>query len=399
MRSRTVVVGALGYFVDIFDLFLFSVLRVPSLRSLGVPQNQLLSEGVFILNAQLVGLMIGSVIWGMLGDRRGRVSALYGSIFLYSTATLANAFVPTVGWYALCRFIAGVGLAGELGAAITLVSESLPVKSRGWGTAIVAGIGLSGGIAAAFVAERLSWQTCYLIGGGLGFALLILRLPLRESEIFQRSLSRANRGSLKLLFSKPILRARFFRLLAVGIPIWYVAGILMVFSPELANALNISGGPVSAARSILYSYIGVAIGDFVSGFVSQLLHSRKRVVGIFMSLIAVSIFIFFGLANGSASAFYGVCFALGFGTGYWAVLVTMAAESFGTNVRATVTTMVPNFVRASAIPLALIFQMTAPRFGPLPAAIGLGVAALLLAAWAIRGLPESFGRSLEYVEN
>lgn len=396
---RVVLVAALGYFVDIFDLFLFSVLRVPSLRGVGIEPAQFLSAGATLLSWQMFGLLIGSFVWGLLGDRRGRLAALYGSIFLYSIATLANAFVTSLPAYSACRFIAGFGLGGELGAAVTLVSETLHAKRRGLGTMVVAGVGLCGGIAAAGLAELLTWRSCYAIGGALGLLLLVLRIRLRESPLFL-SAKPAPAASLRLLLSSARRRGTYLRLVLIGVPIWFVAGVLMVFSPELGRAL--AGLEITAARAVLVSYIGVAIGDFLSGAVSQLLRSRKRAIALFLGMLAVGIALFLGAAGRSTTTFYGLCFVLGLGTGYWAVLVTCAAEQFGTNLRATVATTVPNLVRASAIPLTAAFQMLSARpslqLGLVGAAAMLGLTCLLGAAWALAGLDETFEKSLDFEE-
>jgi MFS family permease len=403
MQRRVVGLAALGYFIDILDLFLFSVLRIPSLSGLGVPSAEYLRAGVMLQNWQLGGLLLGSFVWGTLGDRRGRVRALYGSLLLYSLATLGNAAVSTLPGYAACRFLAGLGLAGELGAAITLVSETLPTARRGLGTTLVAGCGLCGGIAAAGLAVLLPWRSCYVVGGASGLVLLALRVQLLEPELFRRAESARGRGSLLLLFRRPARALAYGRLILIGLPIWFVAGILMLLSPEFAAALGVSGaGPgagVTAAKAVLYSYIGAALGDFGCGLLSQKLRSRKR--ALFLSLLAVlgGILLYLHAAGLSPAGFYLVCFLVGLTTGYWAVLITAAAEHFGTNLRATVTTSVPNLVRAGVIPISLLFQWLHPRLGLVRAATGLGVGLVALALLALFGLRETYSRELDFVEN
>jgi MFS family permease len=403
MQRRVVGLAALGYFIDILDLFLFSVLRIPSLSGLGVPSAEYLRAGVMLQNWQLGGLLLGSFVWGTLGDRRGRVRALYGSLLLYSLATLGNAAVSTLPGYAACRFLAGLGLAGELGAAITLVSETLPTARRGLGTTLVAGCGLCGGIAAAGLAVLLPWRSCYVVGGASGLVLLALRVQLLEPELFRRAESARGRGSLLLLFRRPARALAYGRLILIGLPIWFVAGILMLLSPEFAAALGVGGaGPgagVTAAKAVLYSYIGAALGDFACGLLSQKLRSRKR--ALFLSLLAVlgGILLYLHAAGLSPAGFYLVCFLVGLTTGYWAVLITAAAEHFGTNLRATVTTSVPNLVRAGVIPISLLFQWLHPRLGLVRAATGLGVGLVALALLALFGLRETYSRELDFVEN
>lgn len=393
-----IALGALGYFVDILDLFLFSVLRVPSLEALGVARPQLLAQGVRLLNWQMAGLLLGGLIWGVIGDRRGRVRAMYGSIFLYSMATLANGFVRSLDEYAACRFIAGLGLAGELGAAITLVSESLPARSRGLATMLVAGFGVLGGVVAAVIAGSMSWRACYVLGGAMGLLLLLARAHLSESSLFRDAQANHRpRGSLLLLLGQRRRRALYLRLVLAGLPIWMVAGVLMVFSPELGAALGVSG--VTAARAVLYSFIGFSVGDFLSGLLSQFLRSRKQAMGLFLGVMAGWYLLYFFTGGRSLIWHYVLAFGLGVTTGYWAVLVTTAAEHFGTNLRATVTTTIPNVIRACTIPLALSFSHLSASLGPLRAAGVLAAATLVLALYALAGLEETFGRDLGFYEN
>jgi MFS family permease len=397
MQRRVVGLAALGYFIDILDLFLFSVLRVPSLSGLGVPSAQHLRAGVMLQNWQMGGLLAGCFIWGTLGDRRGRVRALYGSLLLYSLATLANAAVGTLPAYAACRFLAGLGLAGELGAAITLVSETLPTERRGLGTTVVAGCGLCGGIAAASLAVLLPWRVCYLVGGLGGLLLLGLRVQLLEPAMFRHAQEQAcQRGSLTLLFRSPARLLTYARLILIGLPIWFVAGLLMLFSPEFAAALGIAG--VTAAKSVLYSYVGASLGDFACGLLSQRLRSRKQALALCLLAVLAGILIYLHAHELSRRAFYIICFVVGTTTGYWAVLITAAAEHFGTNLRATVTTSIPNLVRAGVIPMALCFESLHPRLGLVPAATAIGVTLVALALLALHGLSESYSRDLDFIE-
>ena len=394
---RVVVVSALGYFVDILDLFLFNVVRQPSLRDLGVASTDSMQWGMRLLNAQMVGVLIGAFVWGILGDRLGRLRALYGSILLYSLGTMANGMVSSVEAYAVCRFLAGLGLAGELGAAVTLVSETLPQSRRGLGTTVVAGFGLCGGVVAALLAEYLSWRTCYFIGGGAGLILLSLRVTLTEPAVFIDSQQQAvRRGSLGLLFASASRRNRFVKLLLIGLPVWFVAGILIAFAPELATSLGTNG--VTAARAVLYSYVGVAIGDLLCGLLSQYLRSRRRAMMLSLSVLVVGLVVLLRLRGLSPAMYYVVCFGLGLSTGYWAVLVTTAAEQFGTNLRATVATTVPNLVRASVIPLSLLYQRMTPSIGTIETVRLLGLGCVALAVFALWSLPETYHRQLAFLE-
>jgi MFS transporter, putative metabolite:H+ symporter len=396
--AATVLVAALGYFVDIYDLLLFSIVRVESLKSLAVAPERILSDGAFLLNAQMLGIVIGGVAWGVLGDRRGRLSILFGSIFLYSVANFANAFVTDVPTYAALRFVAGFGLAGELGAAVTLVSEVMRRESRGYGTTLVAAVGALGAIAAALVAQIFPWRTAYVIGGVLGFSLLLARLGVAESSLFD-TLKQTNvrRGDVIGLLKSPQRAAKYIRCTLLGVPFVYVIGILVTFSPEIAKNLAATG-PVVAGRSVLAAYVGMTVGDLASGFLSQRAASRKKIVFLFLGATATLLVAFSLLREPSPSVVYGVCGALGFAVGYWAVFVTMAAEQFGTNVRATVATSVPNLARGATLPLTFAFQALGPGLGLANAALLVGGVCVLAAVVALAGLEETFGREMDFLE-
>lgn len=397
--NSAVVVSALGYFVDIYDLLLFGIVRVPSLKDLGVPEDQLLSVGVHLINAQMLGLLLGGVLWGIWGDKKGRISVLFGSIFLYSVANIANAFVWNTEVYAILRFVAGIGLAGELGAAITLVSEVMTKETRGYGTAVVAGFGILGAVVAALIGDLFNWRVAYIVGGVMGLALLTVRVTMLESHLFD-SLKSSNvvRGDLRMLLSPPSRFVTYLRCILIGVPIWYVIGILITFSPELAKALEVSE-PIKAGSAIMWCYVGLAAGDLASGFISQWIKSRKRVILYFMMATLGLVLVYVFAARGwSSTAFYCLCVALGFSTGYWAVFVSTAAEHFGTNLRATVTTSVPNFVRGAVVPLTLGFQAFQPSLGLIYSALAVGLLSFVIALWAWWGLQETHGKDLNYFE-
>lgn len=396
----TVVVAALGYFVDLFDIALFGIVRVSSLKDLGYTEPaDLLSHGVSIYNWGMVGMMMGGLLWGILADKFGRLSVLFGSIILYSLGTIANAFVWDAQSYAICRFVIGIGLAGELGAAITLVSESLPTRLRGIGTTIVAGIGLSGSVAAALIGQYFHWQTTYIIGGAMGLLLLATRFKMMESKMFEKQTTahaKIQRGNVLMLLK----RERFFRYLRcilVGSPIYFITGILFTFSPELTAGLGITGA-VSAGTAILCGTIGLSLGDFSSGVISHLLKSRRKSILISLTVACASMFYYLTVRDISPTAIYAICFLLGLAAGYWAVLVTVAAEQFGTNIRGTVATTVPNFVRGSAVFATLAFSnlknvMTLPN-----AALVVGSVCFALAFISLYLMEETFSKDLNFVE-
>ena len=393
-----VIVAALGYFVDIYDLILFGVVRKPSLTSLGITGDAQFSVGVSLLNWQMAGMLIGGIIWGIFGDKKGRIKVLFGSIFLYSAANIANGFVQDVTTYSLLRFIAGVGLAGELGAGITLVSEVMKKETRGWGTTIVATVGLFGAIVAAIVADKFEWRIAYFIGGAMGIALLILRVSVYESGMYKNIQDKnVSRGNIIMLFND---RERFFKFakcILIGLPTWFVMGVLVTFSDKFAELQGIKE-PVNPGQSIMYAYIGLVAGDLVSGYLSQLLKSRKKVVLLFLILNCIFISVYLFLNNFGVTYFYFICGMLGFANGYWAVFVTNASEQFGTNLRSTVTTATPNIIRGTTIPITLSFQFISSYTGMISGALIVAVICLSIAIFAAIRTQETFGKDLDYVE-
>lgn len=394
----TVLVAALGYFVDIYDLLLFSIVRVASLKDIGIPEDELLSKGVLLINVQMFGLLVGGLIWGAIGDIKGRLSVLFGSIFMYSLANFANAFVHSIEAYAAWRFIAGIGLAGELGAGITLVAEILPKEKRGIGTTIVASIGILGAVVGGLVGDLTHWRVAFGIGGGLGLSLLLLRVGVKESHMFDgiRHVSK-NKGNFLMLINSRANFTKYLYCILIGVPIWYVIGTLITFSPEFGKVMNMSEA-VKAGHAVMWSYLGLSIGDLASGLLSQYLKSRKLSVGIFLALTALTVTFYLNLEAPSLAFFYFICSLLGFSTGFWAVFVTVGAEQFGTNLRATVATTVPNFVRGSVIPTTFLFQYLNPQIGIIKSAATVATICLCLAAFSAWKMAETFHKDLNYTE-
>ncbi len=402
--TLAVLVAALGYFVDLFDLILFTVLRKPSLAALGADPVQ---WGRLLLNWQLTGMLIGGVVWGILADRRGRLAVLFGSIIMYSIANLLNAFVVDVYTYSALRFIAGFGLAGELGAGITLVSELLPRRARGIGTTVVATVGLAGAVVAGLSGELLTtsypvhgWRAAYAIGGVLGLALLALRVGLLESGVFRGSVgSGVPRGNILMLAWPPERLFRFVRVIFVGMPIWFAGGVLFVFSPEIGGALGLDPKP-TAAKVVVWAYTGVVLGDLVSGLLSQYLRRRKLVIGAFMLAYATAVVALLTFGGRGPETFYGLMCILGATTGYWVLFVTVASEQFGTNLRATVTTSAPNFVRGAAVPIVDLWNIAQSRGGMamIPATITVGLACIAVGMISLAFMRESFDVDLDYLE-
>jgi MFS transporter, putative metabolite:H+ symporter len=396
--NTSVLVASLGYFVDIYDLILFGIVRVPSLTSLGVAQNKLIDVGILLLNLQMAGMLIGGIIWGIIGDKKGRISVLFASIFLYSLANIGNAFVTSISAYGALRFVAGLGLAGELGAAVTLVSELLPKEQRGYGTSIIAGIGVSGAIFAAIIGENFHWQTAYIMGGILGFLLLILRLKMFESGIYKSIADKKiSKGNFLKLFTDSKRFIKYLNCILIGTPIWFVVGVLITFSPEFGRVLKVTG-PVTAGNAILFTYAGLIFGDFISGFLSQWVKSRKKILTVFISLTFILVPVYLFLRGLTPAQFYGLCVLLGFAIGYWAIFVTVAAENFGTNLRATVATTVPNFIRGSVIPITLGFEFFKSSVGIIYSALIVAVITVIVALISLHNLQETYGKDLDYIE-
>ncbi|MBZ5857066.1 MFS transporter [Flavihumibacter profundi] len=393
-----VIVAALGYFVDIYDLLLFSIIRIPSLQSFGLSDEQIKNDGLFIINIQMLGLLVGGILWGVLADKKGRLSVLFASIILYSLGNIANGFVQTVNQYALVRFISGIGLAGELGAGITLVSELLPKDRRGVGTSLVAGIGLSGAVLAYFMKQHFEWRTCYFIGGTLGFILLFLRIKVAESGMFhQVKQSQVSKGNFLMFFTNANRFRRYMLSILIGFPTWYVIGILVSFSKEFGKQMNVSG-EIDPGKSVMYAYAAISLGDIIIGLVSQLLKSRKKALFLFYGITIIGMAWFFNLEGATAQDLYWACALLGFGTGFWAIFVTMAAEQFGTNLRATAATTVPNMVRGSLNLITLLFTGLQASYGFIHSGIITAVVIMVISTIAAIFTQETFGKDLNFVE-
>ncbi|NBX66957.1 MAG: MFS transporter [Proteobacteria bacterium] len=399
--SLAVIVSALGYFVDVYDLVLFSTVRTPSLLAIGIPEDQIFSKGVMLLNIQMAGMLLGGLLWGMIGDKQGRLSVLFGSILLYSVANLANAFVTSLDQYAVLRFIAGFGLAGEIGGAVTLVSESMKKEHRGLGTTLIATFGLTGAIVAGFIAQHFDWRTAYIIGGVLGLCLLVLRVKMFESGMFENLKADKDipRGSLRLLLFPKERLMKYISCSVIGIPLYFGIVIFMTFAPELTKALGATA-PLGGATAVMAFYTGAAVGGFFSGILSQALKSRKKVVALGLGLMSVTCTAYLLMPQGlPTSVFALMTFVIGASSGYAAVFFMIAAEQFGTNVRALAATSITNFFRASAIPIsggyiALKNHMDLPY-----AALIVGAACMALAFLALTQIDETFSKDLDHIES
>jgi len=395
----------LGYFVDIYDLLLFTIVREPSLRDLGVNMmdgKAVLASSAKIINWQMVGLLIGGIVWGIMGDKKGRLSVLFGSIILYSVANFITGFVQNTEQYAYARFVAGIGLAGELGAGITLVSELLPKTKRGIGTSLVAGIGLFGAVFAYFTYKFTNdWRLCYKIGGGLGIALLFLRISVAESGMFKQvKQQNVSRGNLLLFFTNAKRFKKYFLAILIGLPTWYVIGILVNYSNRFATAFY-GENKIESGRAIMYAYAAIAVGDILVGLVSQFFKSRKKALYLFYLFTILSGLLFFSGSIKTDTSMYIACSLLGFSTGFWAIFVTMGAEQFGTNLRATAATTIPNMVRG-ALPLINIMFLNVFQkdwgWDIVKSGIITGTIVMVITLIAAYFTEETFHKDLNYTE-
>jgi MFS transporter, putative metabolite:H+ symporter len=398
--SIPVIVAALGYFVDIYDLLLFTIVKAPSMRGVGATDATILIDSARVINYQMTGLLLGGILWGMLGDKKGRLSVLFGSIILYSVANFITGFVQTVDQYALCRFVAGIGLAGELGAGITLVSELLPKKLRGVGTSLVAGIGLFGAVAAYFTFHFTNdWRLCFKIGGGLGILLLLLRVKVAESGMFSSvKAQQVSRGNFFMFFQNAHRFKKYLLAILIGLPTWFVIGILVNQSDKFAEKM-FGSKTLDSGRSIMFAYVGIAIGDILIGLVSQYFKSRKKALLLFYSIMIITLVIFFSDYNNSDSRMYAICGMLGFSTGFWAIFVTMGAEQFGTNLRATAATTIPNMVRGALPLISMGFLGLVKRGWTMSeSGIATGIITVAITLIAFYFTEETFNKDLDFVE-
>lgn len=398
--SLPVIVAALGYFVDIYDLLLFGIVRIPSLNSLGLSESEVSSIGASILNWQMTGMLLGGILWGVFGDKKGRLSVLFGSIITYSLANIACGFVQDPTMYKIIRFVAGVGLAGELGAGITLVSESIPKHLRALGTSIVAFVGLLGAVVGYLTVEMFDWRTAYFVGGGMGFALLFLRMGVFETPFFKsiKADHKISKGNFFALFAKKDRFIRYLKCIGMGIPSWFVIGVLCSFSNEIGKALGITE-PIKPGLSIMWCYIGLSIGDLANGIISHYLQSRKKAVLYFLLFQIVIVLFYLSGTFRSATGMYLLNGLMGLGGGYWAMFVTIGAEQFGTNLRATAATTIPNMVRGTTVIDTVLYQAFKGLLGSATLAAGLGgLLVYIIAIYSITTISETHNKDLDYLE-
>ena len=393
-----VIVSALGFFVDVYDLLLFGIIRKPSLADLGLSPPEVLTQGELIISVQMIGLLVGGVIWGIIGDKKGRLNVLFGSILIYSIANILNGMVTDTTQYLVMRFIAGVGLAGELGAGITLISELLPKEKRGLAAAMIASFGILGAVTAFFMKEMFFWRTCYYIGGGLGLVLLVLRIRVHESILYAQLKSQTvERGNFLMFFTNKERCYRYFRCILIGLPAWYIIGVLVTFSDQFGSSFGIEG--VDPGKAIMFLYLAIAFGDLSVGLLSQRLQSRKQALFIFYGITVLFASFFFLQQGGSTTTFYLICAGLGYGTGFTVVYITMSAEQFGTNLRASAAISIPNMVRGALPLIILLFKLMRNIFDNyVTGAWVTGALLMTIAVIAAIKTEETFGKDLDFVE-
>ncbi|MGG7033683.1 MAG: MFS transporter [Flavobacterium sp.] len=400
--TTIVIVAALGYFVDVYDLLLFSIVRQESLADLGFTEEAIQKQGEILISIQMIGMLLGGIFWGILGDKKGRLSVLFASILTYSIANIANGMITSIEAYAFWRLVAGIGLAGELGIGITMVTESLPKEKRGYGTIIVASVGISGALF-AFISHQIlqDWRLCYYTGGILGLLLLFLRISTRESVMYQKTAkTTVPKGNFLSLFTNKKLFSKFMQGIFIGIPIWFSIGLLMTFSPEFAKALKIAT-PILAGKAIAWCYAGAILGDIISGLLSQWLKNRKQIIFAFLLFNLIMILIYLNAFNISSALFYSICFLIGVSAGYMVIAITTVAEQFGTNIRATTTTTTPNFIRGALPLIILIFGFLRDTIfdgNILKSAMLVGIILISISMVALWKLKETFSKDLNYIE-
>jgi putative MFS transporter len=393
-----VIVSALGFFVDVYDLLLFGIIRKPSLHDLGLSDDQILSQGELIISVQMIGLLVGGILWGILGDKKGRLKVLFASILLYSIANILNGMVSTITQYTVLRFIAGVGLAGELGAGITLVSELLPKEKRGIASAMIAAFGILGAVTAVLLKQVLDWRMCYYVGGGLGLVLLMLRVSVHESGLYKQvTMTTVERGNFLMFFNNKERFIKYMRCILIGIPAWYIIGVLVTFSDQFGKEFGIAN--IDPGKAIMFQYLAIAFGDLSVGLLSQYLKSRKKALFVFYGISILFTTLYFLQNGGTATTFYLICAGLGYGTGFSVVYITMSAEQFGTNLRASAAISIPNMVRGALPLIILLFKFNRMLFDSY--VTGGWVTGLILFAIAIPAAyftKETFGNELDFVE-
>ena len=393
-----VVVSALGFFVDVYDLLLFGIIRKPSLTDLGLSPAEVLTQGELIISIQMMGLLVGGILWGIIGDKKGRLNVLFGSILIYSIANILNGMVTDTTQYIVLRFFAGVGLAGELGAGITLISELLPKEKRGVAAAMIASFGILGAVTAFFMKEIFLWRTCYYIGGGLGLVLLALRMRVQESMLYAQLKTQAvERGNFLMFFNNKDRFLRYFRCILIGLPAWYIIGVLVTFSDQFGAAFGIDG--IDPGKAIMFLYLAIAFGDLSVGLLSQRLQSRKKALFIFYGITIFFTALFFLQQGGTTTTFYMICAGLGYGTGFTVVYITMSAEQFGTNLRASAAISIPNMVRGALPLIILLFKfMRNVLDNYITGAWVTGVILMTIALLAAVKTQETFGKDLDFIE-
>ncbi|MCX6152551.1 MAG: MFS transporter [Candidatus Kapabacteria bacterium] len=395
----TIIVASLGYFVDLYDILLFTVVRKASLLSLGVSEIDSLNIGLDLLNWQVIGLVLGGIFWGVLGDKKGRLSVLFGSILIYSIANIANGFIQSIDAYRALRFLAGLGLAGELGAGITIVSETMSAQNRGYGTMVITMVGMLGAVAASFIGIHFEWRTAYIIGGVMGLCLLLLRISVFESSLFKKMKNEnISRGNILLLIKNKKIFLKYIRCILIGLPTYFIVGLLLTAVPEFGKVFGLSESP-SSAIAVIVTYTSISLAEILCATISQRFKSRRVALGIFLTITLIGIFLFLIIPPKTINSFYFRFVIMGIGIGFWVTMITNATEQFGTNLRATVTTSVPNIIRGLLYPVNLVFLMLKPSLGLVTTCVIIGFPCMILALVSVYYSEETFGVNLDYTEN
>jgi hypothetical protein len=247
--------------------------------------------------------------------------------------------------------------------------------------------------------ELFDWRTCYYIGGALGLTLLLLRMQVKESVLFKQvKQAGVKRGDFLMFFNNKERALLYLRCIMIGIPAWYIIGVLVTFSDQFGKEFGIEG--IDPGKAIMYQYMAIAFGDLTAGLLSKLLNSRKKALFVFYGITTLFLGLYFGLrGGGSAQNMYWLCAGLGFGTGFSVIYITMSAEQFGTNLRATAAVTIPNMVRGALPLIIILFKGMRNWTGSyVTGAVLTGALLMLIAVYAAIGIRETYNKELDFVE-
>jgi MFS transporter, putative metabolite:H+ symporter len=381
-----------GYFIDIFDLVLFSTLRISSFEELKITDPTYWT--VVFFNLQMTGILVGGIFWGKMADIKGRSWSFMGTILVFSIANIINGLTSSLTVYGICRFIAGFGLAGEMGSGIALICEKVPDEKRSLYLGFVSSLGCIGAVLSGWLGDIVYWRYLFIGSGFAGILLTLLRKNLLEPDLFRKTATlNIPRGQWKTLFQSPPDLIRFILLIFLGIPMWYIIGILWSFSTEMTSTIGLN--IFTSGQAILWGYVGVWMGDMLMPFVSQFLKSRIFTIQICLIMMLLGVIYLFQFQPHSLLSFQLTHIFLGFTIGYWAVYATLCGESFGTNIRALTSTSLPSLIRFSSIPMMIIYQYGRDE-NELNIALGMGLTVLCISMITTYFIKDTFQKDIDF---